>query len=198
MDGTLIDSSRLIGGAINHVRDALGLTPMPIDHIVKHVNEPSINPAEFFYKTPSFTDEQYRLFDEYYHNNLTDSITLYDGIIELLDALKTKTLTVATNASDAFANRLLEEMELSHYFTHIQGVNGILKSKPSPDMLNHLLKQTQIDKHATVLIGDSIKDKLAADQAGIDSFLVNWGFTEHAEGALASVEELQKLLTKNI
>jgi phosphoglycolate phosphatase-like HAD superfamily hydrolase len=43
------------------------------------------------------------------------------------------------------------------------------------------------------MIGDSLKDKEAASRAGVDTILVDWGFSD-LDDACREVEELKKLL----
>jgi len=192
MDGTLIDSSALISGAINHVRTQLGLKALDKDLILKNINDPHIDAAPYFYGTPSFTQEQYDYFDAYYNQNLTKEVYLYEGIADLLQELsKTKTLCVATNASEKYAHELLKALNVASYFTHIVGVNGTHKPKPAPDMLEHIISLSGTAKKDAVLIGDSQKDLLAAQHANIDSRLVGWGFSTY-EDAIDDVEGLKK------
>ena len=47
MDGTLVNSSLTIANAINYVRVNIGFEPMEQEYILKHVNDQSINPAQF-------------------------------------------------------------------------------------------------------------------------------------------------------
>ena len=46
-------------------------------------------------------------------------------------------------------------------------------------MVYKILDKTQYPKQNAQLIGDSHKDIMAATKAGVDSVLVNWGFSNH-------------------
>jgi len=48
-----------------------------------------------------------------------------------------------------------------------------------------------IQKQNAQLIGDSHKDIMAATNAGVDSVLVNWGFSNHEKDAIETVAELE-------
>jgi phosphoglycolate phosphatase len=61
-------------------------------------------------------------------------------------------------------------------------------------MLLKIIDKYQIDKDKTVLIGDSHKDLFAAKSAGIDSILVNWGFSNHKNSAVNTTEDLRDIL----
>ena len=46
-------------------------------------------------------------------------------------------------------------------------------------MVNKILEIHNISNQNAQLIGDSHKDIMAATNAGVDSVLVNWGFSNH-------------------
>jgi len=198
MDGTLIDSGNVITNTINYVRNNIGLDSIPKIEMLDHLNNPDINAAEFFYGTSAFTDEQTRLFGEYYDKNCVSDIILYDGIKEMLSSINDDfILTVATNASVEFANKMLNHLNIDNHFDMVIGANNVPKPKPNPDMLLKILERFNIKSKDTILVGDSHKDKRAAQSANIDCLLVNWGFTEHLkEESISTTKELQKLLLK--
>lgn len=193
MDGTLVDSSKAITNTINYVRENLGFERFEKDYILEKVNDPSINSAEFFYGTKEFTDEQTKLFEEYYNKNCLLDLEVYDGIAKLVDDLKDDfTLAVATNAGSDFAKKMLDHVGLEKYFSTILGYNDVKNPKPHPEMVQKILNTHNIHKNNAQLIGDSHKDILAATNAGVDSVLVNWGFSNHEKDAIETIEELEK------
>ena len=193
MDGTLIDSGTSITNTINHVRENLGFEPLEKSYALEKINDPNINPSEFFYGTKDFTKEQKALFEEYYHDTCLNDLEMYDGIQKLIDDLKSDfTLAVATNANSVFAKRMLDHVGIGHYFKTILGYDSVERSKPHPDMVYKILDTHSIEKHNAQLIGDSHKDIMAANNAGVDSVLVNWGFSDHSEDAIETIEELEK------
>ena len=196
MDGTLVDSSNAIVNTINYVRVNIGLEPLGKSHILEYINDPDINSAEFFYGTKHFTDEQTHLFEDYYNKNCLNDIYLYDGIRELIENLnKNCKLAVATNASSIFAKRMLSHLDLHHHFDLLVGYNDVTNPKPHPEMVHKILNKLDTAKDKAILIGDSKKDTQAASRAGIDSILVNWGFTDHEDDhALETVQELTNIL----
>jgi phosphoglycolate phosphatase len=195
MDGTLINSGSLIANTINHVRENIGLNPMDRDIILRHVNDPHTNPAMFFYESESFSDEQTVLFEEYYHDNFYLDLELYDGVTHLLDTLYDNYwLSIATNANDYVAKKMLQHLNIKDYFATIVGANNVPSPKPEPDMVIKILTEHNLLKNETILIGDSPKDRLAAQRAGIDSILVNWGFTDYHDSDV--VQEVSHLLDR--
>jgi phosphoglycolate phosphatase len=196
MDGTLINSGSIIVNTINYVRTNTGLKPMDKKILLKNINNPNINPALFFYEVVEFTPRHRKLFDEYYNKNCNNDIELYDGIYELLENLQNRcTLTIATNASKKFALSMTKHLKIDHFFIDIAGYDLVKNPKPKPDMINYLIKKHNFIKKDTILVGDGQKDILSAKSAGIDSILVNWGFSEHDDDAILEVCDLQDKLS---
>ena len=194
MDGTLINSANVITSTINHVRVNLGLDKLQEDLILTSLNDPEINSALFFYGTDNFTKKQTELFTKYYSINCTKKIKLYDGIYDLLEYLKDDfILSVATNASQEFANEMLNALDINKYFSYIIGADMVKHAKPKPDMIDKTLIKLNINAKDAILVGDSKKDVLAAQALNMDSILVNWGFSKH-KIAVNDINELKKEL----
>ena len=197
MDGTLIDSGFAITNTINYVRENLGFEKLEKNYILEKVNDPSINSAEFFYGTKEFTEQQTKLFEEYYNKHCLSDLAVYDGISKLIDDLsKDFTLAVATNANSDYAHKMLNHVGLGHHFKTILGYDSVKNPKPHPEMVYKILDIHNISSQNAQLIGDSHKDIMAATRAGVDSVLVNWGFSNHKTDAIETVEELKKRILK--
>ena len=195
MDGTILDSGTAIVNTINHVREALGFEKLEKEYTLEKVNDPSINAAKFFYGTDDFTIQQKELFEKHYNANCLNNLELYDGMAKLIDDLSQEfTLTVATNANSVFARKMLDHLEVGKYFDTILGFDSVKKAKPHPEMVYKILDTHNIQKERTQLIGDSHKDIMAANNAGIASILVNWGFSNHDndKNAIETIDELEK------
>ncbi len=199
MDGTLVNTGTMISNTINYVRKHLGLQELKKEILLEQVNNPNINPAEFFYGTEHFTDKQTKLFEEYYHENCIKEIELYEGIEELLTRYsKDINMHIATNAHDSFAFKILEHLNIKDHFIHIVGANNVENPKPHPDMIHKVIEQCKYEHQEFILIGDSVKDQMAAKSAGIESILINWGFSDHHDNKIDSIKKLEIELEKYI
>ncbi|AXX92524.1 HAD family hydrolase [Malaciobacter molluscorum LMG 25693] len=198
MDGTLVNSSFAITNTINYVRENIGLNKLESKFILENLNNPSINSAEFFYETPEFTEEQVILFEEYYNKHCISDLELYDGIEKLINDLKNDfILAVATNSNSTYAKKMLEHVGIAQHFPTILGYDNVSNPKPHPEMIEKILNKHNILNINAQMIGDSHKDTMAATKAGVDSLLVNWGFTDHKEDAIQTIQELeQKIIEK--
>jgi phosphoglycolate phosphatase len=195
MDGTLVNSSITIANAINHVRKKLGLSPMNKEEILRLVNDHTINPAKLFYESESFQTKHEDWFMQYYTCNHKYELELYDGIMELLDALKKRgyDLAVATNAYRTSTVESLKHLKIYDYFSAIACYDDVPNGKPHPDMLYKIVKELNYTNKDTLFIGDGPRDKEASKAANIPYIMVDWGFTDHSD-AVRSVDDLKKML----
>lgn len=197
MDGTLINSGFAITNSINYVRENLGLEELERNFILEKLNEPDINSAEFFYGTKEFTPKQTKLFEEYYDKHCLSDLVLYDGIAKLIDDLKDDfKLAVATNANSLYARRMLNHVGIGENFSTILGYDSVKNPKPHPEMVNKILNKYSVSNTNAQMIGDSHKDIIAATKAGVDSVLVNWGFSNHEKDAIETIEQLEEKIYK--
>ncbi len=109
--------------------------------------------------------------------------TLYDGVPEVLDALRGRShpCGVCTAKRRDFAERILAMFTLDHRFDFVDGGDvGIAKT----DQLAALLRTGAIGPDA-VMIGDRASDVAAATANGLRAIGVTWGFgsREELEGA---------------
>ncbi len=178
MDGTLLDSSYALTCSVNFVREKLGLKPLKKETLEYYINKPDQDMPMIFYGTKEYLDEHREMFRRHYLENANLHVEPYEGVYELLEYLKSegKVLSIATNAPDFFAKSMLKHAKMLEYFEFVIGSNCVKNSKPSPDMVDMICTNSGIVKSQTILIGDSIKDELAAKNANIDFLFANWGY----------------------
>lgn len=186
MDGTLIDSKKDITISVNYVRRAhYDLEPLGEEFIVEAINKEVRNLPELFYQTKEYQKKDMLAFEEHYDEQCVRSPYLYAGIQETLDALKNAgaKLSVATNAPTKFAKRMLNSLNIQHYFDVIIGADAVSHSKPSPQMLYKILEfyKYDKDKDTATMIGDNSKDILSAQNANINSLFATWGFSPQTD-----------------
>lgn len=174
MDGTLVDSSDVIVNGINHIRKYLELKPMSKETILTNINDPKIDGSKFFYNDTYFDDEMTKIFNVYYEENCIKDLKLFAYTKELLQKLSKKhDLVIATNTPSNLANKMLEHLNIKHYFKLVVGSDTVKKSKPEPDILLYVMQELEVTKEETLFIGDSQKDLLTAKNAQVDFLLIN-------------------------
>ena len=86
--------------------------------------------------------------------------------------------------------------EIGHHFVTAQ-TSDIGPGKPAPDMLYRALRETGVEAHNTVMIGDTTFDMEMAMNAGVPAIGVSWGYHTDREllaaGARVIVNGFQDL-----
>ena len=83
------------------------------------------------------------------------------------------------------------------FFDAILGGDSLKSKKPDPEGLLYLLDRFQCSSEQTLLVGDSLVDLEAGKAAGVFTCIVNYGFGDPEEIALAkpdcSIDDLSEL-----
>ncbi len=194
MDGTLVDSSKIITNSINYVRSKLGLKPMEKQLVLEAINDTSIHRAKFFYGVNEYEPQHITWFREYYANNHHKETALYPGIKDLLKSLKPHyNLAIATNAYRQSAELILEHLQIKDYFDTTICGDEVANPKPAADMIEKIIDLFGCKRDEIILIGDGKTDEEAAQNADIGFIRVNWGWQKDEDG-VKSVEELKEIL----
>jgi len=153
-----------------------------------------IHSPSYFYEAEEFEENHITWFQEYYTHNHYKELRLYDGVKEMLEKVRQKyDISLATNAYRQSALQSLEHLEIVNHFDMIICADDVEVSKPNPEMLVRILEHFKQAPHNAIMIGDSLKDKEAATRAGVETILVDWGFSD-LDDACREVGELEKLL----
>ena len=104
---------------------------------------------------------------------------VYDGVYEMLSALKEKGyfIALATSKPEKFARVILKHFELEKYFDFIAGatIGGNISTKE--DVINHIINSLDITDNSKILmIGDRKYDLIGAKEFDIDAMGVLYGY----------------------
>lgn len=185
LDGTMLHTAPDFHVAINRTRADLGLPEIGIDTITLFVGKGTENLIRRVLAVDFGADEVERHFAaalaSYQHHYLAingNYSTLYPGVREGLDALRTKKLRLAcvTNKPIAFAVPLLEKTGLRPYFELVYGGDSLPRKKPDPYPLLKVCEDFSLSPAQVVAIGDSSNDALAARAAGCRVLNVPYGY----------------------
>ena len=174
LDGTLVDSSKVLANAINYVREYLNLPPLPKKEIIEQINNPKCHYANYFYNLDNIEPIHEELFKDYYSKNHDKELEVFSGIEKMLNNLKSKNikLALATNAYRDSTIDVLNHLNMNKYFDTIVTFNDVKNPKPAPDMLYKATKDLNSKK--AIFIGDSQRDLLASKSANIEFILVDF------------------------
>ena len=120
-----------------------------------------------------------RIFEEY----CMYEVKPYDGIRELLKALKEKGLHLAVNSNKPQPRTVdvVEEIFGKDMFDLLVGQCEERRRKPAPDGVNYILEQLDLDKADVLYIGDTCTDMQTGKSAGVFTVGALWGFRDRQE-----------------
>ena len=205
LDGTLLDTLDDLAAAVNYALRTYGMPEHSRDDVRRFVGNGvrmlMIRAIPNGEQNPRF-GEAFSTFRHYYLEHSLDRTRPYDGVPEMLRALKQRgcRLAVVSNKFYAATKELCR-----HFFAGTIEVavgeheaEGIRK-KPAPDTVNEALSQLGVDRLNAVYVGDSDVDLQTARNAGLPCISVLWGFRDKdfllANGATTFISAPQELIT---
>jgi len=199
LDGTIIDSSPGITNAYSYAFQKLHI-PLEDKTVLHKLIGPSLRCCfqEFCGFSGDRLEHAVTLYREYYSDTGLFECELYPGILELLDTLKRsgKTVILATAKPEIYAKRILTRLSIDHYFDFISATSLDVAKNDKAGIINHALTAVGITdstaRSTAVMVGDREFDILGAQQVGLDSIGVLYGFGSPAELSSAGATHIVK------
>ena len=180
LDGTLIDSRRDLADSANALILERGGRPLAVGTITAMVGEGAAMLVRRVIKASGLDldlHEALPRFLDLYDERLLVHTRLYDGTVEMLEALHAgSTLAVLTNKPQRPSERILEGLGIARYFTYVVGGDSSHGRKPDPAGLRGLMDAAGTTESDTLMVGDSAIDLRTARAAGARCCLVRYGF----------------------
>jgi HAD superfamily hydrolase (TIGR01662 family) len=103
-------------------------------------------------------------------NENTDKLRIFDGVVEILEFLKSngKTIYICTNRNRNLMMKVLEANHIQSYFDEVISCVDAGYKKPNPYCLVDLIKRSKIDIKDFIYFGDSVVDSEFATNANIE------------------------------
>jgi phosphoglycolate phosphatase len=203
-DGTLVDSGMTIYRALSAAFDQHGLELPPLE-ISRKVIGLSLTEA-IAALLPEASAEQHLALAEDYKRAFWQlraagevEEPLFDGVIELLDALEHDgwLLAVATGKSDRGLRHCLESHGIHARFVSLQTADRH-PSKPHPSMVEQAIADAGAAPDTSIVVGDTSFDMAMAVAAGAMGIGAGWGYHQAQElieaGAVAVAERPRDVL----
>jgi HAD superfamily hydrolase (TIGR01509 family) len=136
---------------------------------------------------------------EDYSQMVFDSILdveLNEGARQILQNLNDKNIPVGivTTSSKEYVIKQAEKDNIIDLYDYLIGFEHVVRTKPHPEPIAKMLNLMKADKGDSVMIGDTDKDIIAANRAGIDSILYRSDYNKkfYGEYEPAKQEEIPK------
>ncbi|MBX7460658.1 HAD-IA family hydrolase [Qipengyuania huizhouensis] len=209
LDGTLLETHRDLGTAVNHALAFAGFAAVPIDSAsdligggAKIMLKQAVD-AQGGMPHEEFRDV-YKVMLAYYGENYAVHTRPYPHAVETLDELAARgvRLGVVTNKFEGFARGILDTLDLSNHFDCVIGGDSIGKgpdgrhiAKPFPEPL--FKARECCGGGRMVFIGDSSYDMRAARAANVPVVAACYGYCDKSReelGADAAIDSLAQLV----
>jgi len=177
LDGTLIDSVRLILDSYHYTLSAHGLPARSDEQWLRGVGTPLT--AQF----AECCDDQelmaaliatYREYNLAHHDRM---VTVYPGVVAAVERIRAAGrrtgLVTSKNRSGALRGLALAKLELM--MDVLVCADEVTNPKPHPEPVEKALKLLDADRSTTVYVGDSIHDMLSGRAAGVRTAAALWG-----------------------
>ena len=203
LDGTFADTAPDLGLALNRMREARGLAPVPIaaTRPVTSLGARGLLGVGFGL-TPEHGD--YRAMREeflaIYEQNICRETRLFPGMLELLDGIEARGMAwgIVTNKAERLARLLFAELGMTARTRCIIGGDSTGHTKPRPEPLLAACSAVGVEPGTCVYVGDDRRDIEAGHAAGMKTAAVLWGYLNGGEpeswGADWTLAEPQQLL----
>lgn len=182
MDGTLLDTLDDLHASVNHALSACGLPQVTRDQTRIAAGYGSIVLMDELsgHAHPTDSPEFRHLLDvfaEHYNAHHDDATRPYDGIAELLAALKGRGVKMAIVSNKA--QRDAEQLRALWFADSIGLAIGRVDevpAKPAPDMAEKALRLLGSTRETALYLGDSEPDAQTARNVGCTGVCCTWGF----------------------
>lgn len=182
LDGTLLNTLEDLTGAVNRALRESGYPERTQDEVRSFVGNGVGMLIRRALPTAADGDEEayqetLQAFKSYYQRHNNDATTPYDGVMEMLDALRGAgvRLAIVSNKNDPNVQALTHDY-FGRYISLAVGEREGVRPKPHPDTVLEVMRQWRADPARTLYVGDSGVDIQTARNAGVDCASVTWGF----------------------
>jgi len=202
-DGTLVDSQKSIVDAMRDAFAAHGLPEAPAEKTRQVIGLP-LDVAIAAILEEELHDGHHEIAETYrsvfrgYRQAGSVEEPLFEGTEDMIRGLSEAgwLLGIATGKARRGLDATLGPLDLLRHFVTFQTAD-VAMGKPHPDMLERAMAESGVERHVTVMIGDTTFDMEMARNAGVAGIGVNWGYHPpealQAAGAHVVIESWEDL-----
>lgn len=182
LDGTLLNTLEDLGDSVNFALKSFGYPTRTYEEVRSFVGN---GVKDLVTKAvPNGTDEDtilkcLQVFKDHYKTNMQNKTAPYNGIMNLLEELNSRgiKLGIVSNKYD-FGVKNLNKYYFKDLIPVAIGEREGIRKKPAPDTVLTAMKELGSQRETSLYVGDSGSDMITAQNAGIKSIGVTWGFRD--------------------
>ena len=194
LDGTLTEPGLGITNSVMYALDKFGIHETDRQALYRFIGPPLLDSfMQFYHMSEEQAHQAVAAYREYFSVNGLFENRVYDGIPQLLQALRDagKTLVLATSKPEVFTLRILERFDLLQYFHYVGAASLDSSRSQKPAVIHHALQlcgNPPLD--TVVMVGDRKHDILGAQENGLASVGVLYGYGDRLELEQAGADEI--------
>jgi pyrophosphatase PpaX len=203
LDGTLIDSIRLILDSYHHTLTHHNLPARTDEDWLKGVGTPLSVQFSEWRESPEVLEALIATYREYNLKHHDSMVTVYPGVLEAVREIKAAGIQtgLVTSKNRQGALRGLQLVGLEALMDVLVCADEVTNPKPHPEPVEKAVALLGADPASTVYVGDSVHDMLSGRAAGVKTAAALWGpfGRDHLESAspdywLETPQDLVKLV----
>ena len=187
LDGTLIDSVRLILDSYHHTLATHGLPPRSDEEWLEGVGTPLAAQFAAWREQEGMLEALIATYREYNLKHHDRMVTVYPGVVDVIAVLKREGMAtgLVTSKNRSGAVRGLTLAKLESLMDVLVCADEVNNPKPHPEPVEKAVRLLGADPSSTVYVGDSVHDMRSGRAAGVRTAAVLWGpfGRSHLEGA---------------
>ena len=201
LDGTLIDSSEGITKSTQYALAHYGIIENDLSKFYKFIGPPLVASFKKYYDFPEEQAvEAVAVYRERYNKIGLFECSLYPGVRECIEKLKAQgyLIGMASSKPEVSCRRILEHFGILELFDDVVGATFDGRIDTKEEVLNEVMcRWSDVPKDEMCLIGDTMFDVEGANQVGIRTVAVTFGFGNVQEmveaGAVAVCDDMEEL-----
>ncbi len=204
MDGTLIQSEFGVLNSVRYTLSEMGIDEQDEARLRSFIGPPLI---DSFRENYDLSEEEafkaVTIYREHYRTVELYNSPLYDGVKETARGLKDKgiVLYIVTAKPLEFARKIAEHFGLMEIFSDVIGPDLSIRSYTKTELIREAMNRSasgEADLKEFLMVGDRRFDIESANENGIDSVGVLYGYGSYAElkeaGATYIIEKIEELI----
>lgn len=188
LDGTLCNTLESMAISANQVIQPYGYEPLPVENFRYYAGDGARTLMERVLRDAGdkelvHLDEAFEAYRDIFNKDCTYKVSVYDGIIEALETLKSMgmKLAVLSNKPHAQTVKVIQTLFGDELFDWVQGQQDGIAKKPDPAGAFAITEAFGVKPEECMYVGDTNVDMMTGNRAGMFTVGVLWGFRTREE-----------------